>query len=155
MTQKTVFFITDAKNEKAVFDVDWVGLRLEEYNIEDDVISNLPTCGFHFQKGASNYDRSIQFYMTKEDALSVVNQLHTRDQVRVVEDLKIVEFNFQYSMKSETIESDKKLAVLFKFEDDSQSNLSEFRNESNNGYTDPEIEKRFQGWLAFNQIKIS
>lgn len=151
------YIVTDLEEQHALFNVDWVGIRLEKFDFKNDVMSAIPTESYHFKRSRSN-DSCIQFYPSENSALEMISSLRKNKHAPIEQSLKIVKIEVIVKTESKVIENhpetNRRLEIFLQFEKESDDNYSHYRNVDLDGYKDEKIQQKFNGWLAFREIKL-
>lgn len=151
------YIVTDLEEKNALFDIDWVGIRLQKFDFENDVMSSIPTESYQFKRSRSN-DSCIQFYSSENSALEMISNLRKNEHNPIHQSLKIVKIEVIVKTESKVIENNpetnRRLEIFLQFEKDSDEDYSHYRNVDLDGYKDDKIQKKFSGWLLFREIKL-
>lgn len=153
----TFYIVTDLEEKNALFDIDWVGIRLQKFDFKNDVMSGIPTESYHFKRSRSN-ESCIQFYPSENSALETIASIRQNNHHPIHQSLKIVKIVVSTTTESKIIENhpetNRRLEIFLQFEKDSDEDYSNYRNVDLDGYRDEKIQKKFDGWLLFREIKL-
>lgn len=151
------YIVTDLEEKNALFDIDWVGIRLQKFDFKNDVMSSIPTESYQFKRSRSDHS-CIQFYPSENSALEIISTIRKNQHAPIHQSLKIVKIEVTVKTESKVIENhpemNRRLEIFLQFEKESDDNYSHYRNVDLDGYKDEKIQQKFNGWLAFRDIKL-